>query len=125
MFISMKNRDFPGIWAVLSAASRNSIIEDTSESILRSGGKEIAKEDLQKDFAAGGPIATGYWNGFLEHFDPDLALEQSKWEKGPVGSDRAEIRLIHKNAQRPAMLKMLRENGGWKVGLIETFGGRR
>ncbi len=125
MFKAMKNRNYPGIWAVLSDASRSSIIRETSASIARAGGKEIAKEDLRKDFAEGGPVATGYWNGFLEHFDPDLALEQSKWEKGSIGSERAEIRLTYRNAERPALLLLFRENGGWKVGLIETFGVRK
>ncbi|MGE5700136.1 MAG: hypothetical protein ACM31N_08745 [Deltaproteobacteria bacterium] len=125
IFKAMKNRDFPGIWSVLSEASRSSIIRETSASIIRSGGKEVATEDLRKDFVEGGPVATDYWNGFLEHFDPDLALEQSKWEKGSIGGERAEIRLTYRNAERPALLLMFREKGAWKVGLIETFGARK
>jgi hypothetical protein len=41
-----------------------------------------------------------------------------------VGKDRAEILLTHHGADRPATLKMFREDGGWKAGLVETFWSR-
>jgi hypothetical protein len=121
----MKIRDYRGIWGTLSAASRETIVDETRKSIARSGGKEVPKEELRRDFDEGGPIARGYWNGFLLQFNPDLVLEQSRWEKGPIGSDRAEIRITYKTAEKPALLKLFREEGGWKVGLVETFWGRK
>jgi hypothetical protein len=120
-FKAMKNRDFRGIWETLSAASREVIVDETRKSIARSGGEDLPKEEVRRDFGEGGPIAREYWNGFLTHFNPDLALEQSRWEKGEIGADRAEIRIIYKSAEKPAILKLFRENGGWKVGLVETF----
>ena len=38
--------------------------------------------------------------------------------------DRAEILLTHHGATHPATLKMFREDGDWKVGLVETFWSR-
>jgi len=40
---------------------------------------------------------------------------------GEVAEDSAEIRITRKGADRPAVLRMVREGGIWKVGLIETF----
>ena len=78
-------------------------------------------EAVRRDFVAGGPIAHDYWDAFLRRFDPDIALEHSRWEIGSVGKDRAEILLTHHGADHPATLKMFLEDGGWKVGLVETF----
>lgn len=124
-FIAMKNNDYRGIWGTISAASRKTIVDETRKSIARSGGKEIPEEEVRRDFAEGGPIARGYWIGFLEHFNPDLALEQSRWEKGSIGRDRAEILITFKSAEKPAIVKLYREEGSWKVGLVETFWGRK
>ena len=76
---------------------------------------------VRSDFVAGGPIARDYWDAFLRRFDPDAALEHSRWEIGSVGKDRAEILLTHHGADHPATLKMFLEDGAWKVGLVETF----
>lgn len=121
----MQAKNYPGIWALLSAASHKTVIDDTFTAIAKEGGKEVPKEEIRRNFSEGGPIARGYWNGFLENFDPRLALEQSKWEVGSIGPDRAEILITGKTAEKPALLKLFRENGGWKVGLVETFWGRK
>lgn len=125
LFKAMQAKNYPGIWALLSAASHKTVIDDTFTAIAKEGGKEVPKEEIRRNFSEGGPIARGYWNGFLENFDPRLALEQSKWEVGSIGPDRAEILITGKTAEKPALLKLFRENGGWKVGLVETFWGRK
>ena len=139
----MKSRDYPAIFAVLSAKSRETIVAETT-SALGTAAKQArrrkpaaaetpsapardpvpAPETVRDDFIAGGPIARDYWGAFLRRFDPDIALEQSRWEIGSVGKDRAEILLTHHGADRPARLKMFLEDGGWKAGLVETFWGR-
>jgi hypothetical protein len=81
-------------------------------------------EAVRGDFVAGGPIARDYWDAFLRRFDPDAALEHSRWGIGSVGKERAEILLTHRGADHPATLKMFLETGGWKVGLVETFWAR-
>ena len=143
LFQSMKGRDYPAIFAVLSAKSRKTIVEETTSALAtaakqaRRGTPTAAEtpsdparapvpgpEAVRSDFIAGGPIAHDYWDAFLRRFDPDIALEQSRWEIGSVGKDRAEILLTHQGAERPAVLKMFLETGGWKAGLVETFWSR-
>ncbi len=137
LFQSMKSRDYPAIFAALSAKSRETIVAETS-SALAAAAKQAppgtptaaaknpapGPEAVRSDFIAGGPIARDYWDAFLRRFDPDAALEHSRWEIGSVGKDRAEILLTHHGADHPATLKMFREDGGWKAGLVETFWSR-
>ena len=125
MFRAMKNRDYPAIWGVLTSVSRDTIVDDTRRETARSGGKEIPKAEIRRNFDASGPVARKYWDGFLERFDPDLALSLSLWEKGAIGADRAEILITYKTSEKPALLKLFREDGGWKVGLVESFWGRK
>ena len=131
LFQSMKTRDYPAIFAALSAKSRETIVAETSSALAAaeppsSPARDPAPgpEEVRGDFVAGGPIARDYWDAFLRRFDPDAALEHSRWQIGSVGKDRAEILLTHHGADRPATLKMYREDGGWKAGLVETFWSR-
>jgi hypothetical protein len=143
LFQSMKRRDYPAIFAALSAKSRKTIVAETTSALAtaakqtRPGEPTAAEtpsspardpapgfEGVRSDFIAGGPIARDYWDAFLSRFDPDVALEQSRWEIGSVEKERAEILLTHHGADHPARLKMFREDGGWKAGLVETFWSR-
>jgi hypothetical protein len=132
LFQSMKARDYPAIFAGLSAKSRETIVTETLTALAAAGPPLHAPatapspdlKSVRDDFVAGGPIARDYWDAFLRRFDPDGALEHSRWEIGSVGKDRAEILLTHHGADHPAKLKMFREDGGWKVGLVETFWSR-
>lgn len=121
LFRNMRARDYPAIWALLSAKSRETILRDVGKNIDEAGGGTIGAEELARDFARGGGIARGYWEGYLREFDPETALLDSRWEMGEVGEDSAEIRITYKRSERPAVLRMIREGGIWKVGLIETF----
>jgi hypothetical protein len=122
LFQSMKARDYPAIFAALSAKSRETIVAETSSALAKT--PPPGPDAVRSDFVAGGPIARDYWDAFLRRFDPDAALEHSRWEIASVGKDRAEIHLTHQGADHPAKLKMFREDGGWKAGLVETFWSR-
>ena len=124
LFQSMKAHDHPATWRVLTAKSRETIVSETDDAIRKAGDPAVPKDRIRDDFAAGGPLCRQYWDGFLRRFNPDVALEQSRWEIGSVGKDRAEILLTHQGADHPARLKMFREDGGWKAGLVETFWSR-
>jgi len=143
LFQSMKVRDYPAIFAALSAKSRETIVAETASALATDAKKAPpamataadtpsapAKtsppnpEAVRSDFVAGGPIARDYWDAFLRRFDPDIALEHSRWEIGSVGNDGAEILLTHHGADHPARLQLFREDGAWKVGLVETFWSR-
>jgi hypothetical protein len=145
LFQSMKSSDYPAIFAALSAKSRETIVAETTSALSaarqatpgKTSGADTSSapattakipvpgiEAVRNDFVAGGPISRDYWDAFLRHFDPDAALEHSRWEIGSVRKDRAEILLTHHGADRPAKLKMFLEDGGWKAGLVETFWSR-
>ena len=120
-FRAMKQRDYRAIWRSLSVKSRGAIAGDTAKAAAHT----YAREQIEADFSVGGLIAKTYWDEYLFHFDPDMVLEQSKWEMGPVGKQQAEIILQYRKAEQPARLKMFKEENQWKVGLIETFGTER
>ena len=121
LFQTMKGRDYTATWAVLTTKSRDTIVSETEEAIRDAGGNPLPKGEIRGDFAAGGPVSRQYWEGFLRRFDPDAALERSRWEMGVVEKDRAEVLITHRGADRPAVLRMYREEGNWKAGLVETF----
>ena len=120
----MKDRNYRATWAVLTAKSRDTIVSELEEAIRSSGRDPVTKDGIRGDFAAGGPLCRTYWEGFLRRFNPDEALERSRWEMGEVGKDRAEVLITHRGADRPAVLRMFKEEGAWKAGLVETFWGR-
>ena len=121
MFLAMKARDYPAVWRTITVNSRDTILAETEGAIRRSGSQPVSRDALREDFAAGGPVAREYWEGFLRRFDPDDALERSRWEIGLPEKDRAEVRITHRGADRPAVLRMYREGSEWKAGLVETF----
>jgi len=121
LFRNMRARDYPTVWALLSTKSRETIVGDVLKESGSAGGGFAGEEQIAQDFAKGGAIARAYWEGYLQEFDPDTALRESRWEMGEVGEDSAVIRITHKASERPAVLRMVREGGVWKVGLIETF----
>ena len=120
LFKSMKERDYPRIWSLLSDKSKKLIIDDVYKAANKKGAS-VAKENIEKDFASGGNVASSYWGSYLEAFNPDLALEESTWSMGKIEKDKAQIILRHKKAEAPAILKLFKEGGQWRVGLEETF----
>ena len=124
LFKNMKVKDYPSIWMFLSERSKEAIIGDVYKASA-SAGIEYSKKQIYQDFSIGGLLSKSYWNGFLKTFDPDMVLEHSKWGIGTVKKDEAEIIITYKKSERPAILKMFKENGHWKVGLVETFWTRK
>ncbi|MBA4390247.1 MAG: hypothetical protein C0399_04840 [Syntrophus sp. (in: bacteria)] len=119
-FKTMKEGNYPKTWSILSEKSKSIIIDDVYKATGKAGAS-YTKEAIDKDFAIGGVLSVSYWTKYIENFDPDLVLEQSKWEMGKIERNRTEIIIHHKKAGKPAILKMFREGGVWKVGLEETF----
>ncbi|TAN40742.1 MAG: hypothetical protein EPN25_06525 [Nitrospirae bacterium] len=121
VFKSMKSRSYALIWGGLSAKSQETIVEDTQKSLQKSGVSSYTNEQLAVDFSSGAVLAKAYWDSFLNNFDPDTVLSQSTWKMGPIKNDKADVIISYKKSENPAVLKMLREEGSWKVGLVETF----
>jgi hypothetical protein len=122
-FKAMKEKNYPAIWNSLSAKTRRSAV-DAVYKASRKANFELEKEKIVADFAKGGELAKAYWDGYMEVFDPDTVLEQSKWGIGTIGKDTAEINILYRKSTKPAVLKLYREDNVWKVGLEETFGAR-
>ena len=69
-------------------------------------------------------MAKAYWNSYLNAFDPDSVLEQSKWDIAAMKKDKAEINILYKKSAKLSVLLIYTEGNVWKVGLEETFGTR-
>jgi hypothetical protein len=124
MFKMMKNRNYPKIWSLITRKSQDVIIDDVYKAEADVGMKH-PKEKIYYDFNNGGILSNAYWNSFLDNFDPDLALEQSRWDIGKFVNEKGEIIIKYRKAESPAILRMFKENGTWKVGLVETFWTRK
>lgn len=120
MFEAMRDRDVRTVWAFLSNKSKATIINDVKQASARAGSA-YSEDQIALDMQIGGLIARSYWKAFLENFDPRPVLEESRWELGDLKKDRGEIVIWHKKAEWPARLRMYKEGGFWKVGLVETF----
>jgi len=123
-FKAMKQRNYPALWEMLSRKSQKTIVDNVAKAAKKAGAG-VGKAEVSRDFAEGGAFARAYWDSYLTAFDPDAVLEHSRWELGPIGKKEAKIIIQHQKADQPAHLKLFRENGLWRVGLEETFAGRR
>ncbi|MDX9821428.1 MAG: hypothetical protein RBT20_05805 [Syntrophales bacterium] len=123
MFNAQKARQYSDIWNCLTKKTKRSIVEAVQGQSKRTGSG-LAESAIEADFAAGRAVAKAYWDGYLQVFRPDMVLEESQWSIGEIGKDKAEIVILYRKSERPAVLRMFKEGGGWKVGLDETFGAR-
>lgn len=124
-FISMKNKDYKRIWEGLSLRSKKTIVNDVNRAMAKSGQTDSTADNIYNDFEGGSQIARSYWNAYLGSFDPDIVLNESKWEIGAIEKERAVINLTYKKSGKPAILQMFKEESNWKVGLVETFWPRK
>ncbi len=105
--------------------SRETIVNDTLKNLHKKGFNAYTKEQLVAEFSSGADLSKAYWEAFLNNFDPDMVLLESKWQMGPIKKDNADVIISYKKSENPAVLKMFREEGSWKLGLVETFWLRR
>ncbi len=120
VFKAMKKNDYQKIWVLLTNASKNTIVDDIIKEESKWGGQH-SREAIHDDLTTGGKLAKAYWSNYIAVFDPDIVLEQSKWQMGKTAKGKAIITIKHRKSDRPAELQMYKENGTWKVGLEETF----
>jgi hypothetical protein len=123
-FRLLKERNYGSLWAYLSKRSQETIVADTMKNLGGDSAVGGRREEITRDFAAGGSIARGYWSGFLAVFNPDAVLEESRWTTDTVKKESAVIVLRHKKGESPVYLRMVKEEGTWRVGLVETFWGK-
>jgi hypothetical protein len=116
-FISLKENNYGNAWSLLSQRSREMIIND----VRRASAGEINREEIKKDFESNGIMFMNYWDAFLKNFDPDMVLEQSRWEIGKVKKGVTEIIITYIKSNKTTSLRILKEGEDWKVGLVESF----
>lgn len=119
-FRSIENRDYAVIWDTITVKSRAQIIKNVHKA-QKGTGERSSMVQIRTDFANCAVTCRSFWDAYFNAFDPKLALEESRWEIGFVKKRKAEILITHRDSERPAQLKMYREKGVWKVGLMETF----
>ncbi len=85
----------------------------------------MRRQETSGGFCKRGPDARAYWHHYLETFDPDSVLIESTWKIGRAGAGDADILIRHKDSNRDAVLKVVKENGAWRTGLEESFGVRK
>lgn len=120
-FQCLRGGNFSQAWSFLSVGSREAITAD----IYKGSGGHYSREQIRGDLKAGGMIARSYWTGVLESFDPILILEESRWEEGFVHPGRAELLITYRKSKYPVHLKLFKESGAWKVGMVESFWTRK
>jgi hypothetical protein len=123
LFQAMADRNYTVIWQSLTAKTHQKTVDSVYKASSRKG-IQIEKEEILADFVNGGEIAKAYWDSYLDVFDPEMALKQSKWTINKLKKDAAEINILYKKSPNPAILQLYREDNCWKVGLEETFGAR-
>jgi hypothetical protein len=119
-FIALKEKRFDDAWKSLTTKSRDTIVSEVYKEINKTKAK-IGRELVTEDFDNNGELSRCYWDAFIKNFDPDAVLEQSTWNIGQMKEDTAIIVLQYKESQYNSELKLFKEDGRWRVGLIESF----
>lgn len=121
LFKQLKSHKYVGAWNSMTEKSHDTIVNDVYDSIKKSGDNSVSREKIAADFAECGELCTSYWTSFMQYFDPKVVLDDSTWSTGDSDKNYCEIILQYKDAPKPAVLKMYKENGTWKVGFTESF----
>ena len=119
-FRNIEKKDYTLVWDAITVKSRETIINTIYKNQKKTGVR-FSREGIMKDFDNCGVICKSFWDAYFSTFDPELALEQSKWDIGSIKKNKAEILITHRSAESPAKLKMFKESGSWKIGFTETF----
>lgn len=121
LFKQLQAHKYIGVWNSMTEKSHDTIVGDVYDSIRKAGDAAVTRKDIAADFAECGSLCTSYWSSFMQYFDPRTVLDDSTWSTGESDKNYCEIILQYKDAPKPAILKMYKENGSWKVGLTESF----
>lgn len=120
-FQFLQSHDYIKAWSQMTEKSHDTIVSDVYDAIKKKSAEPISKENISDDFKQCGGICQEYWKGFLSYFNPAEVLDNSTWSTGNSEKNYCEILLKHKNSETPAIIKMYKENGMWKIGLTESF----
>ena len=119
-FQTIESKDYSGVWERITAESREKII-DAIYKEQKNTGESSTRGIIRSDFNRCGPVCESFWKAYFKAFDPDSTLKQSRWDLGYIKKRKAEIWITHMRADRPAKVKLFREEGTWKIGVMESF----
>ena len=122
-FVNLKEHNFKKLWRLLTLSSRQYIVGSIENSLIKNNVK-IGKNRIYKNMSDGGYIAKAYWDGFLKTFKTSMVLKYSVWKIKSIGSKKAQIEIDYKYAKGPTFLKIYKQKGKWRFGLIESLYGR-
>ncbi len=88
-FVLMGQKDFRTLWGSISQRSRVAILNDVLKA-CRSLHGECDRNELQADFAKGGPSAMIYWE-LPCRLRPEHGAPGARWSMGNVSADEAEV----------------------------------
>ena len=123
-FIALKEKRFADAWDLLTAKSKDTIIDEVYRGINKTNTK-IGKEVVKEEFDKKGELFKIFWDTFIKKFDADTVLEQSVWNVGKIKSDRAVLILRYKRSEYDSELQIYNEGGKWRFGLVESYWTRK
>ncbi len=124
-FIYLKDKKYQQVFELLTTKSTRTIVKDVAKSISKTSKASIEEEEIFLDFRSGGPLAKAYWDAFAHQCDPDLALKESTWKVGKLKDNYGEVIVKYKTAEKPATIRLYKEEGTWRLGLVESFWARK
>ena len=120
IFVALKNRHYKEVWSLLTTTSKIKIINSICDLMIKKFNQKCNKIKLINDFKNGGKNAAAYWNSYLKYFDPNIVLNESQWKIKSIKNKKAIISIKYKDAPNPFLLYLTKEDGKWKVGLLES-----
>ncbi len=124
-FIHMNEKRYRDVWEGISRKSKDAIVRDVLKACNVFHVTCDSATKFHEDFANAGPSAIVYWENYLAAFDPNSLIKESRWVMGKVGDEEADIVVRFRGSNGDAVLKVVKENGVWKMGLEESFGVRK
>ncbi|MGV8080481.1 MAG: hypothetical protein AB2L22_10570 [Syntrophales bacterium] len=123
-FLCLNEKRYRDVWESISRKSRDAVIRDVLDA-CEAFHIRCDEMKIRESFARGGPDALIYWENFLSAFDPNSVIRESRWMMGKSGAEEADIAVLHRDSDREAVFRVVKEDGVWKMGLEESFGVRK
>ena len=114
-FTAVSGKDYAAAWAGFTHKSQDRIAEVVAKS------EKMSVTDVRKLFDTNDKrIRDGFWESFRTSSNSDTFLQVAMSPGAGSGSSDGSVLITAPNGNVITML-MYRENGGWKVGWMETF----
>jgi len=123
-FVALKEKRFADAWNLLTIKSKNTIVDEVYRGINKTNTK-IGRDVVGEEFEKRGELFKIYWDAFSKKFDADTVLSQSVWNIGEIKQDISVLILRYKRSEYDSDLKIYKEDGQWRFGLVESYWSRK